>query len=179
MSYKEYHPPHIYFDDTIYFITSRTVNKEKFFATNAQKNILYSCLKAGLQKFKIPIYAFAILDNHYHLMIRLSKAGDLPLFIKHLNGRSSFELNKLENKPGRKIWYQYFDRCIRDQVDFWRHFNYIHNNPVKHGQCRNLAEAESYPFSSAGKWVKIKGEEWWLGCFREYPIVDFTAVSKD
>ena len=175
MSYKEYHPPHFYFDQSIYFITCRTVNKEKFFSTDAQKYILYSCLKTGLLAFKIPVYAFVILDNHYHLLIKIQKAEDLPLFIKFLNGKSSFELNKLENKQGRKIWYQYFDHTIRDETDFWKHFNYIHQNPVKHGLRKNLAGILDYPFSSAKSWSKIKGEEWLDSCFEFYPIVDFVT----
>jgi len=173
MLHKEYHPPHLYFDQTIYFITCRTVNKEKFFSTDTQKNILYSCLKTELCEFKIQIYAFCILDNHYHLLMKIQKAGDLPLFIKCLNGKSSFELNKSENKQSRKIWYQYFDHSIRDEADFWKHFNYIHQNPVKHGFCKNLAGIFDYPFSSAKSWSKIKGEEWFDSCFELYPIVDF------
>lgn len=179
MSYKEYHPPHLYFDQAIYFITCRTVNKEKFFVSNTQKNILYSCLKTGLLEFKIPVYAFALLDNHYHLLLKIKRAEDLPLFIKHINGKSSFELNKSENKQGRKIWYQYFDHCIRDETDFWKHFNYIHQNPVKHGLCKNLPEVFDYPFSSAKSWSKIKGEEWLNSCFEFYPIVDFIINEPD
>lgn len=175
MPYKEYHPPHFYFDQTIYFITCRTVNKEKFFATDVHKNILYSCLKTGLQDFNIPIYAFVILDNHYHLLIKIQKTGDLPLFIKYLNGKSSFELNKLENERGRKVWYQYFDHCIRDETDFWKHFNYIHQNPIKHGLRNNPEGILNYPFSSAKSWSKIKGEGWLDSCFELYPIVDFVT----
>jgi len=169
-----HHPPHIFFDNTIYFITARTIDRNHYFDTDRKKKIFCSCLKAGVKKFEISLYAWVLLSNHYHLLFKINKGADLSGFLNFINGRSSFELNKLENQSGRKIWYQYFDRCIRDQLDFFRHFNYIHNNPVKHSQCRNLTEAESYPFSSAGKWVKIKGEEWWLGCFKEYPIVDFT-----
>lgn len=177
MTHREYHPPHLYRDQTIYFITCRTVDKENFFATDAKKDILYSCLKTGLRRFKIAIYAFVILNNHYHLLIKAPKADILPMFVKHLNGKSSFELNKLECRRGRKIWYQYWDHCIRDEADFWKHFNYIHHNPVKHGLCQSEDEVFYYQFSSVKQWVKMKGKEWLDSCFELYPIIDFTAAE--
>jgi len=170
-----HHPPHIFRDDTIYFITARTVDQKLYFDTDSKKKLFCLCLKAGLQKFEIHLYAWVLLNNHYHLLFKIPAGENLSKFINFINGKSSFELNKLENRQGRKTWYQYFDHCIRDEADFWKHFNYIHQNPVKHGFCKNLAEVFNYPFSSARSWSKIKGEEWFDSCFELYPIIDFTA----
>jgi putative transposase len=118
-----HHPPHFLEDNTIYFVTARTVDQAPYFNSNS---------KAGLLKFQIALYAWVLLNNHYHLLFKIKKGEDLSKFINFLNGKSSFELNKSENTIGRKIWYQYWDHSIRDETDFWQHFNYIHNNPVKH-----------------------------------------------
>ncbi len=39
---REYHPPHIYQDETIYFITART--KDRLVIFNTQKNAVYSLI---------------------------------------------------------------------------------------------------------------------------------------
>ena len=167
-------PPHIVFNNTIYFVTARTVDQAPYFDSNSKKNIFCLCLKAGLLKFQIALYAWVLLNNHYHLLFKIKKGEDLSKFINFLNGKNSFELNKSENTIGRKIWYQYWDHCIRDETDFWKYLNYIHQNPVKHGLCKNLAEAFGYPFSSAKNWIKMKGEGWLYSCFEKYPVIDYT-----
>jgi len=174
-----HHPPHIYRDNMIYFITARTVDQKSYFGTDAKKKLFCLCLKAGLQRFEIDLYAWVLLDNHYHLLLKISSGEDLSEFINFVNGKSSFELNKLENQQGRKIWYQYWDHCIRDELDFWKHFNYIHHNPVKHGFYRTQVEAFGHPFSSARQWSKIKGEEWFNSSFEFYPIIDFTTNEPE
>lgn len=179
MQYREFHPPHLYFDDRIYFITGRTINKQKFWNTASKKRLFLSCLRAGLQKLKIPIYAWVLLDNHYHLLCQIRKGKDIPEFVNFLNGRSSFELNKLEKIKNRKIWYQYWDHCIRNDADLWKHFNYIHHNPVKHGYVKTQEECANYQFCSYRQWKEKKGEEWLNWCFHDYPIADFTVDDED
>jgi len=79
-------------------------------------------------------------------------------------------INLLDRITGRQIWHNYWDTCIRTESDLWTRFNYIHNNPVKHGYVRQL---DTWPFSSHPYYVKAKGEEWLLGCWQRYPVVDY------
>ena len=178
MQYEErniHRPGHVLLDSTIYFITVRTINHNNFFNTDDKKNILHKIIKEACIKFENKLIAWVLIDNHYHLLIKIKIGLHLPDFMGYIGGKSSFLLNNLENKQGRKIWNQYWDYCIRGDKDFWTHFNYIHNNPVKHGLCGNIEEAFKYPFSSAENWVKIKGEEWMYELFAQYPIADFSC----
>lgn len=68
------------------------------------------------------------------------------------------------------IWYQYSDHVIRNDKDYFRHLNYIHQNPVKHSYVKKVGE---YEFSSIYKYIKEKGREWIVDCFEKYPIIDF------
>ena len=174
MSYKEFHPPHIYKNETIYFISSRTINKDRFFEKNFEKDILWLVLRKAINKFKIGLFAWVLLDNHYHLLFKIQDGKNLLRFIHFINGKSSFLLNQAEMRRGRKIWCQYWDKCIRDEVDFWKHFNYIHHNPIKHSLVKNKNELENYKFCSYRNWLSKKSKEWLDSCFEFYPIIDFT-----
>ncbi|MFQ5753938.1 MAG: hypothetical protein ACE5HI_18270, partial [bacterium] len=68
------------------------------------------------------------------------------------------------------------DYCIRDEKDFWVHFNYIHYNAVKHQYANSMKE---YKFSSYNNWVDKKGENWVLSCFEKYPIIEFQVDGDD
>ena len=45
----------------------------------------------------------------------------------------------------KPFWYQYWDRCIRDDEDYHRTVMYVVYNPVKHGYSET---PEAYCYSS-------------------------------
>ncbi len=55
-------------------------------------------------------------------------------------------------KCERGIWQRRFwEHVIRDELDYERHINYIHFNPVKHGYCK---KAEEWQYSSIHRFIK-------------------------
>jgi len=121
------------------------------------------------------LIAYIIANNHLHLMLEVPDGKILAKFISELNGASSRTINIADNTINRKIWWNYFDHIIRDQSDFFKHLNYIHQNPIKH----KLAKELSYQFSSYNLWLKRKGKEYLDQAFEKYPIVDFLACEDE
>jgi putative transposase len=54
-------------------------------------------------------------------------------------------VNRIDGIAGRKVWYNYWDSCIQNEVSYLARLRYVMMNPVKHGLVQN---AEEYPFSS-------------------------------
>ena len=174
--HKPHRPPHYYFDDKIYFITAKTIDKKMFFDNDEKKNILKNIISETSSLFHVKIYAWTILDNHYHFLVYILKGQDLSDLIGKINGKSSFMLNKIENVQQRKIWSNYWDTCIRTEKDFWMRFNYIHHNCVKHKYSDQMS---SYKFSSYKAWVEKSGLQWTNDVFEKYSIVDFTPSEDE
>ena len=87
------------------------------------------------------------------------------------------EILKILVSKNPPVWHQYADHTIRNEKDYFMHLNYIHQNPVKHGLTKQMSV---YKWSSIHKYIKEKGKEWLIDCFRQYPIVDFSAeMSAD
>lgn len=181
---KGYQPPHLYLDNLHYFITCRTFDHQDFFAGDCHKKILLNAINESVKQLKISLIAYVVLDNHYHLMIYLKRGAVLPKLMQLINGRSSRRLKSHHASEGRlislpsgrgKVWRNYWDHGIRDEKDFWSHFNYIHHNPVKHGYTKRNKD---YQFSSHNYWLKRKGREWVNSCFECYPIIDFTPNNN-
>jgi len=149
---KPYHnPPHIYLDNTVYFMTARTANKKCYFIANKKKEILRNILSVTIQELQVIISAWVILSNHYHLLIKIKRKDDLAKLMQLFHGRTSYILNKIDGLTGRQIWYNYWDYCIRDEKDYYNHLNYIHINPVKHGL---VGRPEDYKYSSYRQYIK-------------------------
>ncbi|HCJ66899.1 MAG TPA: hypothetical protein DHV62_06120 [Elusimicrobia bacterium] len=172
---KEYFPPHIYQSNTTYFISSHTCDNMDFFDADMKKQLLLDVLFEKIKLFSLALFAWVVLSNHYHLLLMLTNEFNLPKFVKHFHGKSSLLLNKLNRQTNRKIWVNYWDRCIRSEKDFYLRLNYIHHNPVKHGVSLTM----NYPYSSYKIYIERYGQEWIDDCFLQYPIRDFTLEHPD
>lgn len=174
-STSNHRPPHLYMDDVWYFVTISTLNKSKILCTDSHLKLWVNGLKETAIKLNIDLAAWVILPNHSHLLFMPKLGRDISAFIKQLNGRTSRELNLLDQTPGRKVWYSYWDICIRDERGFWTRFNYIHYNPVKHGFADR---AEDWPFSSYHFHLQNDDQDWLTQCYETYSSPDLFDDDK-
>lgn len=173
---SDHHPPHVFLDDTWYFVTASIYQKRRLLQPDGHKDFVRDHLKFLIGEFHANQAAWVIEDNHYHVLIKSHVGNDLTRFFGRLHGRTAFELNGRDGARGRQMWHNYWDTCIRTEADYWTRFNYIHHNPVKHGYVRQM---EEWPFSSYHYYLEHKGTEWLMDAFRQYPVVDFTDSSDD
>ena len=59
------------------------------------------------------IYAWCILPNHYHILVKTDCLKDLRKEIGRFHGRSSFKWNGEDQRRGRQVWHNCFDREIK------------------------------------------------------------------
>ena len=51
-----------------------------------------------LEEFRYGLYAWVILDNHYHILFNVRESGHLlSKFVNLLHGRTSNQINKFDN----------------------------------------------------------------------------------
>src|SRR3990167_5835197 len=176
---NKHRPFHIY-DGYCYAIATRTYEKKNYFATDERKRIFIKKMNSLGKNFDIGIIAWTLLPNHHHAIIRLPeqkfKEGRpvLSEYMRQLHSQTASLLNQIDNTPGRKVWYQYWDYCIRTKTAFWMHFNYIVQNPLKHGLVPSLYEAYDYKFSSNPIWLERFGMDGLWESFVRYQVTDWT-----
>lgn len=210
------HRPHHIYSGHTYFVTGRCYEGKKYFFGEERKRIWEKVFQESIERFEIQIYAWVLLDNHYHILFSLPQSIDntsdsprtdfalaqsitplfsnerndemsatnfvtqhktqvLTEFIRKLHKDTSRILNKHDQHKGRTVWYQYFDYCIRNIPDFWKHFNYILKNPLKHGLVHSLEESLLYPHSSNPTWLRRFGAESIHEGFCKYPVKEVIA----
>ena len=168
-STSPHRPPHLYIDDAWYFVTASTVDKAQVLSTDKHFDIWLRTYQELTGEFKIKSAAWVVMHNHYNCLLQPQQGHDLGLLMKRLHGRTSRELNILDGKQGRSVWYSYWDTCIRGERDFWTRFNYIHYNPVKHGYAQ---QPEDWRFSSYYFYLQDKDQTWLETCTQESAPVD-------
>ena len=112
-----------------------------------------------------------ILPDHLHAIWTLPP-GDADFAKRWMLIKTAFSraLPKHENinqsrksKRERGIWQRrYWEHLIRDELDYERHVDYIHYNPVKHGY---VDKAVDWPYSSIHRFIKngIISSDWGVG----------------
>jgi len=167
---KNHHPPHIFLDDTWYIVTAAILNHAPLLSDRYAKALARDRLRELVPEFGLTLLAWVILDNHYHVIFKAQRGAALSRFFGRLHGSTSRQINQRDGTAGRQVWHNYWDTCIRREADLWTRFNYVHNNPVKHGYVQDLRDWE---FSSYHHYKRLKGEEWLADCWRRYPVIDF------
>ena len=165
-------PPHWEFEGQRQFIISAAcfdhapvIGKTTDRMTDGESSLLELC-----ETYAGVLYAWCVLPNHYHMLVKTDRLKDLRSEIGRFHGRSSFQWNGEDESRGRQVWHNCFDREIKSHRHFWASVNYIHDNPVKHGYTKKW---QDWPWSSAAQFLDRVGRSTAEKIWREFPILDY------
>ena len=110
-------PAHKFEVGGTYMLTAGTYRKAQILTTSAHLDYFTSLLQKRAAQFNFELQAWAVFSNHYHCVLQHCGAQlyDLQDMIKRLHGQSAIEFNRMDNKPGRKVWFQFWDTLLTDE----------------------------------------------------------------
>jgi len=141
-------PVHRLRDPGAYLITSGTYLKQSFFNSRNRLDFLSTTLLALAKQYDWQLQAWCIFPNHYHFAGESTKPETLRQFIRHLHSVTAKHVNALDGKPGRRVWFEYWDTNLRDQDAHVAALQYVQFNAVRHGLVKRASE---YPWCSDGR----------------------------
>ena len=154
--------------DHLYFITTRAVQWAHVFRRPVIKRILVDSLNVARILGQIELYAFVLMPNHVHLIVRCLgdytppdvvrefKKATANLILRQYEAEGdqrALDLFAAAVQPGQKqehaVWKSEYQAKNVFSPDFLRQkLTYVHENPIQ--PHWRLAEApELYPWSSA------------------------------
>ncbi len=131
-----------------YMVTAGTYRKLHVFDTPAKLDLVRGMLFDVAAELDWRLQAWAVLANHYHFIaISPEHATTLRKLISKLHTLTAGELNRVDEAPGRRVWYQFWDSHLTYERSYLARLNYVHQNPVHHGV---VEVATQYRWCSAG-----------------------------
>ncbi len=129
-------------------VTNRGVERRTIFREAADYRDFVALLKRGRERFPVSLFAFCLMPNHFHAIIRPDHHGALSAYLHWVLGCYSRHFRACTQTTGYGHVFQ--QRCwtgvIEDEVHFLNVLRYVESNPV----AANLVElAESWPWGSA------------------------------
>ncbi len=143
-------PYHVFVPNTVYMVTAGTYRKQHLFKGPERLKLLEQTLFRIIRARGWKVRSWALFSNHYHWIGVSPEGGSVRRLIQHLHSESAKLLNRLDDKPGRRVWFQYWDKCLTYEKSYFARLNYVNNNAVHHGL---VSAASRYPFCSAG-WIE-------------------------
>jgi hypothetical protein len=91
------------------------------------------------------LYAWALLPNHAHLLLRSGPAG-LPQFMRRLLTGYALAYNRRHRRVGHLFQNRYKSIVVDEDAYFRELVRYIHLNPVRARLVPDLAHLDGYPW---------------------------------
>ncbi len=82
------------------------------------------------RKYLVELLAFALMPNHYHLILREVIPNGISLFMQKLGGYASY-FNQQYDRIGPLFQSRYKSVPIRDDIQLHAVFAYVHTNPIE------------------------------------------------
>ena len=131
-------------------------------------DLLRACVKQARDAAPFHIDAWVTLPDHLHCIWTLPEGDDdypsrwLRIKQRFSRGIPNTELKTaaMTGRGDRGIWQRgYWEHTIRDDVDYQRHMDYVHFNPVKHGL---VIDPAAWPYSTFRRAVAagLYAEQW-------------------
>lgn len=135
----------------IYHVMLRGINKQQIFYEKEDYQFFVSLLERYKEPCGYEIYAYCLMGNHIHLLIREGNEVTTGDIFRHIGSAFVYWYNIKYERVGHLFQDRYKSEPVEDETYLLTVFRYILNNPVKAGLC---GKAEEYPYSSAGEYLK-------------------------
>jgi putative transposase len=129
-----------------YFITASTFEKQCILQSERMAGLLIKVLCHYQQQGKYRLHELVVMPNHFHLLITPLLPTTLEKAMQFIKGGFSYRAKRELGFVG-EIWQtSFYDRRVRDAIEYGRFRHYIHMNPVRRGL---VPLPEEFPYSSA------------------------------
>lgn len=144
-----------------YFFTVNLLQRHNNDLLIKEIDLLRETVRKVRKKYPFQIDAWVVLPDHIHcIWILPPDDSDYSKRWRLIKSGFSGALAKTEKRSKvrqvageRGVWQRHFwEHLIRDDLDYQRHVDYIHVNPLKHGVVKRVSD---WPYSTFHQYVEL------------------------
>ncbi len=137
-------------------------------------------------KTKTDIYAWALMSNHAHILLRSGEAG-LSTFMRRLLSGYASSHNRRHRRYGHLFQNRYKSIVCQDDLFFMELVRYIHLNPLRASLVDSLSKLDHYKWCGHSVVMNRRKNEWqnrdyvlnWFGKSEREAKKAYRAFVKD
>ena len=140
----------------LHHIMAHSVSNKDMFRDDDDRKEFLKRLTKGLKKTEFDCYTWTLMDNHYHMLIRVNERK-LEKLMRGLNGGYAQYYNKKYGMKGY-VFQDRFKSVPCQDLDYAEQLiRYINLNPLRAGKVKSFAELEAYTWCGHGYLLGQKG----------------------
>jgi putative transposase len=134
----------------IFHVMNRGAKRAVLFETPGDYEAFVRLLSVALDRFTIALFAYCVMQNHWHLLLSPRTDGALSKFMHWLTTTHARRWQSFHQANGQGAVYQgrFKSIPVRDDAHFLWVCRYIERNPVRAGL---VSSATDWRWSSAGQ----------------------------
>ena len=132
----------------IYHVVTRGTGRQLIFEDDADRRRFLTALVKRLAEEHVELYAWCLMSNHVHLLLR-APLEQISASMRKALGEYALYFNDKSGRTGHLFQARFGSEPVTSDEQLLAAVCYIHNNPVKAG----MSSAENYPWSSFGEYV--------------------------
>ena len=153
----------------LHHVIFRGIERRRIFRDNQDRDSFLKRLGAILLEADTPCYAWALIPNHVHLLL---KTGQVPLATvmrRLLTGHAAY-FNRRHRRHGKLFQNRYKSILCQEDAYLLELVRYIHLNPLRAGLVANLESLDKWSYSGHS-FLMGKNKNAWQDC--EYVLKVF------
>ena len=144
---------------TLHHVMGRGIERTKIFPTDADRTDFVTRLSALCQQGRLVVYAWALMPNHFHLLVR---TGTRPLAqsMKQLLTGYVVNFNRRHKRYGHLFQNRYKSIVVEEDPYLLELTRYIHLNPLRGGLVQGLRDLRGYPWTGHSALLGVVDRDW-------------------
>jgi REP element-mobilizing transposase RayT len=143
----------------LHHIICRGIEGQRVFRDNNDRNNFIKRLGKLLEESSTPCYAWALIPNHFHLLLR---TGDLPVtkvMQRLLTGYAAY-YNRRYRRHGHLFQNRYKSILCQENTYLLELVRYIHLNPLRADIVSSLEELDRYHYCGHSRLMNRRQNQW-------------------
>ncbi len=145
--------------DALHHIICRGIERSRIFRDNTDYEDFIERLGRILYGTATPCYAWALIPNHFHLLLRTGHVPVATVMRKLLTGYA-ISFNRRHRRHGHLFQNRYKSILCQEDPYLLELVRYIHLNPLRAKLVRSLEELDSYRFCGHSILMGKRKNDW-------------------
>ncbi|QSZ26936.1 transposase [Aceticella autotrophica] len=129
----------------LYHIVFRGICRQNIFEEDNDFIKMLKTIQELKQEMQFKIYAYCLMNNHVHLLLKEENTGDISLIMKRLLTKYAGWFNRKYSRSGALIANRYKSQPVEIDEYLSSLIRYIHQNPIR---AKIVTHIDKYRWSS-------------------------------
>jgi putative transposase len=143
----------------LHHIIVRGIDRTAVFVDDIDRNNFIKRLSRHLSESQTACYAWALMTNHAHLLLRTGNCPIATVMRRLLTGYA-VSFNHRHRRHGHLFQNRYKSILCEEDAYLKQLVAYVHLNPLRAGIVENLAALKAYPFTGHSALMGLEDRPW-------------------